>query len=286
MILKMKKLIYLAIVANLFALDVPRWFEKPEENPSGFYGLGTGRDIRSAKRNAIADLGSSIYLSVKSSFSTQTKRVDNELNSSATQNIDINTKELSLSNIAISKSECEDGVCYVRVDISKSDLVSQLRGRIVLALDEFKSLSSPFDFAYKKSVLFPQIVQDFSLFSSLGGIGIEIPKSVGIQPSFDLVFEYDGNFSNSFKSILENTIKNNITKYGKISKKSEWKILISVFQEDKNVSLEIIASHQGEEVYNASVNDYKKPNMSTSFFAKRLGVQTYKKINKWGKNSY
>lgn len=279
----MKKLIYFAVVLNLFCVDVPEWFEKPQPNLNGFYGLGSGENIPEAKRNAIADLGSVISSNVQSSFSSQTQRAEDALHSSASQNININSDDLKLSNLTIAKSECEDEICYVRVEISKNDLLSQLKGNITLELRELEELSSPFDYAYKRDVLFPRLVRDHSLYSSLGGIDLQIPKSIGSKPTFDLVFEYDGDFSKAFKNILEKTIKDNITKYGKISSKSDWKIIVGVYKEDKSVSIDVTAKHNGEEIHNTSIHDTQKSNISNSFFAKRLGVQTYKKINKWGK---
>lgn len=277
-----KKSLFLLLVTNLFCVE-PHWFANPKPNPNGFYGLGSGESIAIAKRNATADLSSSIHLSIQSTFSSESKRVNQTLSSSATQKINIHTKELTLSNLVVSQAECEEGVCYARVEISRADLLTQLRGKIILALEEFNSLQSPFDYVYKKNVLFPSIMQDYSLFASLGGVGIAIPKSVGDTPVFNLVFRYDGVFSKSFKNILEKTIKDNLVKYSKISTRSDWKIIVKIIKEGKGVAIGVSANHLGEEIYSASVFDVQKPNISNSFFAKRLGIQTYKKINKWGK---
>lgn len=281
----MKKTILFGICIACLGAKVPEWFLKPTPLESGFYGIGSGKDNKSAKQDAIADLVGTIQLNIQTSFNTQTKRVGDTLSSSATQDIKLNTQMFKLINIKVAQSECDDGVCYTRVEIKKDDLLTQLRGEILLGLEKMKDLASPFDYRYKKDILYPEILSKFSLYSALGGKESVIPKNAGDQPTLAVIFEYDGNFKKTFKSILEKTIKDDISKYAKISANSEWKIIIGVYKEEKTVTLDISAKNKNEEIHNASVCDTQKPNISDSFFTKRLGVQAYKKIKQWSKYS-
>ena len=281
----MKKTILFGICIACLGAKVPEWFLKPAPLEGGFYGIGSGKDNKSAKQDAIADLVGTIQLNIQTSFNTQTKRVGDTLSSSATQDIKLNTQMFKLINIKVAQSECDDGVCYTRVEIKKDDLLTQLRGEILLGLEKMKDLASPFDYRYKKDILYPEILSKFSLYSALGGKELVIPKNAGDQPTLAVIFKYDGNFKKTFKSILEKTIKDDISKYAKISANSEWKIIISVYKEEKTVTLDISAKNKNEEIHNASVCDTQKPNISDSFFTKRLGVQAYKKIKQWSKYS-
>lgn len=280
----MKKYVFLGACFVFLSASAPSWFLNPQSNPSVFFGLGSGADIRSAKQNAMADLTSSISSNIQTTFEKNTTRIDKTMASTTSKNIYIDAKMMNLANINVKHSECNDGKCYVQVEIQKSDLLIQLEQKIRLLKQEIQELSSPFSYSYKKSKLYPKLAENYILYSALGGNSEEMPKGIGEKPTFDLSFEYDGNFSNGFKGILEKTIQDSLTKYGKLSKASEWKVNVRVFQEDQSVSLDISTTYKDEVIHNASVYDTKKPSMSSSFFAKRLGVQAYKKMQKWGKN--
>lgn len=280
----MKKYVFLGACFVFLSASAPSWFLNPQSNPSVFFGLGSGADIRSAKQNAMADLTSSISSNIQTTFEKNTTRIDKTMASTTSKNIYIDAKMMNLANINVKHSECSDGKCYVQVEIQKSDLLIQLEQKIRLLKQEIQELSSPFSYSYKKIKLYPKLAENYILYSALGGNSEEMPKGIGEKPTFDLSFEYDGNFSNGFKGILEKTIQDSLTKYGKLSKASEWKVNVRVFQEDQSVSLDISTTYKDEVIHNASVYDTKKPSMSSSFFAKRLGVQAYKKMQKWGKN--
>lgn len=280
----MKQIIF-AISAScaLLGAESPDWFSKPRLDPSFLYGFGVGSNIKTAKESAMADLASSLQSSVKVFFQRETVRDDKNITSSASQKLNIDSKTIDFVNIEPKKIECLQDQCYALVEVSKAQLLNQLRERIEKNIKTFKELNSPFDYSYKKSVLYPKIQEDYTLYTALGGINLSVPKGIGEKPTFDLSFEYNGDFSSGFKSILEKTIQDSLTKYGKLSKESEWKITVGVFQEDKTVALDISTTYNGEVIHNTSVYDTKKPSVSNSFFAKRLGVQAYKKMQKWGK---
>lgn len=272
-----------AVCATLLGAQAPKWFLNPSLDSSCLNGFGVGENIGIAKQNAIVDLANSLQSSVKTTFERELKRNDLDLTSSASQKISIDTKMVDLMNVEAVNTECNDKECYVQVEIKKINLLRQLEQKIKSTTEEISELNSPFNYQYKKDVLYPKILMDYALYVSLGGLDLNIPKGIGEKPSFNLDFEYEGELSKSFKSVLEKTIQDNITQFGTISPDSEWKIAVGVFQENSTVTLDISTSYKGEIVHNASVYDTKKPSMSATFFAKRLAVQAYKKMQKWGK---
>lgn len=281
----MRKVLFtMSVGFALLGAEAPDWFVKPKLDANSLYGFGMGSSIRVAKESAMADLASSLQSSVKVFFQREMSRDDSNITSSASQRLSIDSKTVDFANIEPKKLECLQDQCYALIEVSKNQLLTQLKQRIEKNSKALNELNSPFDYPYKKNVLYPKISEDYTLYSALGGLGLSIPKGVGEKPTFDVKFEYDANFPNAFKSILEKTIQDALTKYGKISKSSPYKITIGVFQEDQSVSLDISITYKDEVIHNASVYDTKKPSMSSSFFAKRLGVQAYKKMQKWGKN--
>lgn len=280
----MKSLLFLLCASSaLLGVDVPKWFSKPILEVGYFYGFGTDSSIESAKQKAMVDLSSSLQSNVQSNFQRETKRSDTTITSNASQTFNIHTASMDLMNVKTKYAECIEKNCYVVVEVSKNDLLNQIKHKIESAKADLDTLQSPFDYPYKKEKLYPQMLMDYRLYTALGGMELGIPHNAGEEPSFDVRFKYDDSFSNGFKGILEKTIEDALTRYGSITSSSDWKIDIEVFKENEGVCLEVSASYKGNVLHNASVFDTKKPSISNSFFAKRLGVQVYKKIKKWGK---
>lgn len=280
-----KKNIIFAFLALLGA-QPPQWFLNPSLDSTKLYGFGTGETPAKAKQNAIIDLASSLQSSIETSFEKRAQRLESNLTSSTLQKISIHTKITDLFNIEATKAQCEEKQCYTQIEIPRSKLLEHLEQRIKTSIKELTKPHSPFSYPYKKDILYPKILQDYALYSALGGFKLEIPDSIGEKPAFELRFQYDGEFSKSFKNVLEKAIQDRIIEFGKISTNSDWKILISISKADQSTLLNISASHNDEIIYNASVSDSKKTMTSTEFFAKRLAVQIYKKIQKWEEFSF
>lgn len=278
-----KTLLSIGAIFALLGAEAPKWFSNPSLDSSYLYGFGVGKDIKNAKENALLDLASSLQSSVKVVFEREIQRNDTDISSKASQKSSISTQVSDLTNVEATKAECQDNQCYVKVEIKKSDLVAQLKQKIQSLATEISHLNSPFDYLYKKNKLYPKMLSEYALYSALGGFGFELPK-LGEKPSFQLVFKYDGDFSKGFKGIFEKTIADSLTQFGTLSADAKWSIEVNAFREDKSVTLELDVKHNDEVIHNASVYDTQAPSVSSSFFAKRLGVQANKKMRKWGKN--
>ena len=277
-----KHCFYASLVFALLGAETPKWFSNPSLNSQSLYGFGIGEDIKEAKDNALLDLATSIRSSVNVVLEREIQRNDANLTSKASQKSRVSSEVLDLMNVEPTKVECQEDQCYVQVEISKADLIDQLKRRIEQRSKEIASNNSPFEYQYREKLL-SKIHKDYVLYLSLGGNVMQIPQAED-KPIFDLVFVYNGDLSKSFKSILEKTIQDYLTKFGKLSSKSDWKIIVEVFKEGNDFTLDISTKYGDEVLHNASVSDRQKPSVSSSFFAKRLGVQTYKKMQKWGKN--
>lgn len=280
----MKKLLVFCCVSLFWGGEIPEWFLNPPLSSTKVIGLGQGSDISSAKKKAIDDLANSLQVNVKSKFNQTESRENDSFSSTSSQTINLQSQVDDLMNIEPTKAQCiEKNQCYVLVEITKTNLANQLKRKIMQQTKEAMTSSSPFEYPYKKDLI-SKIQKNYSLYLSLGGSEMQIP-TLGDKPTFDLIFEYSGDFPKSSKSILEKTIQDYLTKIGKLSLDSEWKVVVNVLTEGKNVTLEVSVQHKGEVIHNTSVYDTQKPNISNSFFAKRLGVQVNKKMQKWGKNN-
>lgn len=280
----MKRQFILLILSVLFlGAEAPRWFLEPKVDFSKVYGLGMASSISLAKKQAISDLANSLQVSVKSAFDQTKIKQNKQISSLGSQTFSLQSEIDNLMNIEPTKAQCtEERKCYVLVEISKIDLANQIKIKIEQKKREFLANKSPFEYSYRKELI-AKMQQDYALYLSLGGEEMQIPLQED-KPAFDLVFNYDGDFPKSSKSIFEKTIQDYLTKFGKLSSSSPWKIIVEVFVEGKNVTLDISTQYEGEVIHNASVSDTQKPNVAPTFFAKRLGVQAYKKMQKWGKN--
>lgn len=275
-----KSAVSFALFALFLGAEAPSWFLSPNVDSTRVFGLGSASSIDLAKKKAIEDLSNSLQVSVKSTFDQTKTRHNKNITSHTAQTLNLESQIDDLTNIEPTRSECEDGMCYVQVEIKKSDLIAQLRRKIEQRSKELLRVNSPFTYTHKKE-MYAKMQKDYTLYVSLGGVEMQLP-ALDEKPAFSLVFEYDGEFSSSFKSVLQKTIQEYLTKFGKLSDDSAWKIVVGVFQEGKSVTLDISTHHDGEVLHNASVYDTQKPNVSSTFFAKRLGVQAYKKMQKWG----
>lgn len=267
----------------LLGAEAPEWFLNPKVDSSKVYGLGKDSSIALAKKKAINDLVNSLQVSVKSTFDQTKIKQDKQISSLASQTINLESQIDDLTNIEPTKAQCDgENQCYVQVEVSKSDLINQLYRKIEQRKKEIVRKNSPFEYQDRKELV-SKIEKDYTLYLSLGGNTMSIPN-IGEKPTFDLIFNYNGDFPKSSKSIFEKTIQDYLTKFGKLSSSSPWKVIVEVFVEGKNVTLDISTQYEGEVIHNASVSDAQKPNVAPTFFAKRLGVQAYKKMQKWGKN--
>lgn len=263
----------------------PQWFLKPSFDSNKLYGFGVGVSIKDAKQNASIDLASSLQSSIEARFEKHTQRKEEEFLSSASQQFSVQTNTLDLLNLETTKAECNPDKCYIQIEIEKAELLKQLAHQIKESIKKITESTSPFDYPYKKNVIYPKMIRNYTLFNALGGSNLEIPDNIGEKPTFILSFTYDGDFKKSFRNILEKTIQNRITQFGKITPDSKWKILINISKENQSILLTIHATHDDEIVHSASVSDTEKSTTSPSFFAERLGIQAYKKIQKWSKFS-
>lgn len=272
------------VFAFLVLLDAkpPQWFIKPSLDPARIYGFGVGKNPAEARQNAMIDFANSLQLNIKTSFEKQTRRSNSDLTSSALQTIQIHTKTIDLFHIKATKMTCDQDQCYAQIEILRSKLLEQLELKIKETTQEIDKLSSPFAFPYKRDIIYPKILQDYALYSALGGLNLKSPSFIEEKPTFDLRFQYNGDFSESFKKILEKTIQDRITWFGKISPHSDWKILMSISGGDQSVVLNVSAFYNDEIIYATSISDVKNDSATPAFFAKRLGTQVYKKIQKWG----
>lgn len=272
------------MISSAFFLgaEAPNWFSNPQKDSTVFYGLGIGENLNNAKKSAIGDLANSIQVSIASTFDKTTTRENDQISSTVSQITNLQSQIDDLTNLDVTQSQCDNkGRCYVRVEIKKSFLIKQLEQRVQQKIKDFMQITSPFAYQEKKEV-YEKIQKDYLLYISLGGKEMQIPSLE--RPVFSLDFRYDGDFSAGFKSILEQTIQDFLTKMGSVSNNAQWKITINVLKEEKNVVLDISSGYNGEVFHNASVYDTQKPNISTSFFAKRLGAQACKKMKKWSNN--
>lgn len=120
---------------------VPKWFIKPNDDHQIITGIGSARNPKDAKINALNDLASSISIMIQSQTSLRQERDKNKLDSSLTQDINLYIKDLHLLGVNTLQSEEHDGIFYIRLGIQKQNLIKQFRTQIEQNLNKINALN-------------------------------------------------------------------------------------------------------------------------------------------------
>ncbi|WP_104710411.1 LPP20 family lipoprotein [Helicobacter felis] len=120
----------LVFVPLLLGATPPAWYQNFNGNPSAyFYGYGSGETKQVAKERALNDLASSIVVSVSSTTSSQTTRVNKTLDKRSSQNINLVVDSIKFVNVKVDKQECTQHICYTRLKLEKNMFLDTLAKR-------------------------------------------------------------------------------------------------------------------------------------------------------------
>ena len=119
----------------------PSWFLQKDARVDVLVGYGSGDSADSSKSSAINDLISNISVNVESTFRSSQIRENSDFNSSSSMDISMSVDDFGITNIALEKSDFNNGIYYSKIAVKKSDLVAKLRNDIT---GHSKDISSTF----------------------------------------------------------------------------------------------------------------------------------------------
>ncbi|WP_256384019.1 LPP20 family lipoprotein [Photobacterium toruni] len=132
---KLLVLILSILVTACTSTDLPTWYiENVNNNQVMISGVGQGRTLSEAKKNAIEQISSQIWINVKS-VSRQTDSYvsdgDSEYNDNRFYNqIDTNTANIAFAGVEYNQIEKINGFYYVQASVERSEIVRQLKNDI------------------------------------------------------------------------------------------------------------------------------------------------------------
>ncbi len=140
----MKKIILACLMAfvGVHLNAEPRWYSKAykKEQKGYFYGNGAAASKEASKERALADLVASISVVVNSQIHIQRSRMNNKLQSSDSQTINLKTDDLELNNAEIVKQEAQKGIYYTQLRINKDLFLQGLRDKYNALYEQFFTL--------------------------------------------------------------------------------------------------------------------------------------------------
>lgn len=276
----MRKLLFCLLWS---ALDsAPLWFENPSLDSKKLYGFGVGQTPSQAKQEAIIDLSRSLKISVESLTTHQTQRHNARVTSETSYNTQIDSRLCRVQNLHFSHLSCMDELCYARVEITKQHLSKQIKIRLDEEVEVLNQMQNPFLYLYKKEILYPQILEDKNLYEILSGDSYSKIIDLGQEPQFELIFDYRDTMPQNLKDTLESTLREKVIRFGRIVPSAEFLMKFHIYLEEELIGIDLLVMHQDEVLESANVYEIQKPQMNSSFFLKRLGVQVYKKIQSFG----
>lgn len=109
--------------------SMPDWYFNPQINSTyNLYGTGYGDSLESAKSSALSDLTQKIVVDVSATMALNRQEASVNGNSifesDSRQNIQTETKRISLPNYELVKSEQKGNFVYALVQVRKSDVIS------------------------------------------------------------------------------------------------------------------------------------------------------------------
>ena len=132
---KLLVLILPILVTACTSTDLPTWYvENVNNNQVMISGVGQGRTLSEAKKNAIEQISSQIWVNVESASRQTDSYVSNgnsEFNNNRFYNqIDTNTANIAFAGVEYNHIENRNGLYYVQATVERSEIVRQLKNDI------------------------------------------------------------------------------------------------------------------------------------------------------------
>jgi len=109
---------------------LPDWITDTPDTATSIYGVGEGRSVAQAKKNALLEIASKIEVRVQSETSANTTLRNGKLDESFKQQINTRVSEMKLSNFQVEKVEAVAGRYYALAALSRTDFIRNQKGSL------------------------------------------------------------------------------------------------------------------------------------------------------------
>lgn len=274
----------------------PAWFGKNAQNDAYMIGFGSAKTLDSAKARALSDISNQLSVQVSSQFKSHTQKQDSNITHTASDEIQLDTAGIELSDVSYVKDEFKDNQYYVQAQIPKTSLIKQFQNSYnkeygalnFNRMSQCNSISikdkTRLEYALGKLNLYgmllhslgvntrelSQLENKLSANSPLPTARLQIQGAEADIVSAELAQEL-GEFYN-FDSEAENVINVKLKMVLINGNTIKADAIMTIYDCRKNAvfTTSVSNTHQGN-----NIDD------SLSFTAKRIGVQLYKKLQEW-----
>lgn len=287
-------LAFVAIIAGCGGSGAtpPSWYGKNLANDSKLIGFGSGKDLESAKANALSDIITQMNVKVDSTFSANTARENSTITHSSSTRVQLDSQKIELNDVKYVKSEFYNSQFYVEAQIAKSDLIIQFQKRFNSTYNALNttSVSKCESISIKDKVRIENRLDRLKLYAALlqtlGASSKPLNSFENLLntnsplPKARLVIEGDNN------EYIESDLKKELGHFYSLDNSATQILKAKVSTQDGYITTkhEIIFSIidcRGNAVFNESVAFVDGENKGAKFASKRTSVQLYKKIQEW-----
>ncbi|KXI29245.1 LPP20 family lipoprotein [Paraglaciecola hydrolytica] len=111
-------LLIMLFSANLYAL--PDWVKQPPLDDDKFiYGIGSGIDFETAKKNALSDIAAKFNANVKESYVSAQRVLNEKITSDVKINTQVEVQGTRLNHFHVSKSDTENNIYWTLVQLDR-----------------------------------------------------------------------------------------------------------------------------------------------------------------------
>ena len=104
---------------------MPEWVLRPPgDNVATIYGIGEGRDLESAKQNALKDIAGKLATYIKSESENRDYLINGRGDSTFKQKVNTEIKKMKLSNFEVLQSSQSGHIIYTLVALSRAQFVA------------------------------------------------------------------------------------------------------------------------------------------------------------------
>lgn len=273
----------------------PSWYGSINKDSSVLVGFGSGKNLQSAKSNALNDIISQISVDISSNLTISQQRHNENLNTNVSNNIALSTDSINLVDISYDKSEFSNGVYYVKAKISKKSLIKQLQTSFN---DEYNALTKQNlnqcpALSIKEYVLLKQSIENldkYSLFLSSLGVNVkDYSKLKNIYGKNSPLPQANIKFFGHSNEIIESALLKDLGEFYAFNSQASNSLNITISGSLVNKQMKITADLRildcrGNVVFATSAEHIDKRldlDSALRFAASRVSVQLYKHIKEW-----
>lgn len=276
----------------------PSWYGKPSADKATLVGFGSGKNLESAKANALSDIITQLNVEVSSQFNLDTQRKNQLITHKSSNSVSLDSSDIQLNQVQYSKSEFDEGTYFIKAEVAKSTLVAQFQKQLNNEYNELNitKLMQCESLSIKDKSRVEKNIDSMRLYATLlRSLGTEAKSFANLEtlltrnsplPSARLVVETSNIPSEFMTSDLAKELGHFYTLESDATQVLKAQVRLDTNRDGTaklNVIFSILDCHHNP-IFNTNVSHNISghlDNQSLRFASSRVSVQLYKKIQEW-----